>query len=204
MAGSITNFISSFQNDLARPNRFDVNIPIPLTLIQYRNISQRLTFRCENANLPGRTISTTDQKIYNIVEKFPNQTTYQDMDMTFIVGGDMAEKQFFDAWLELINPTTNFNFKYKGDYSTSITVNQYDINNNLTYTIELIDAYPIAVNQLDLDWSNDGYHKLTVVFAYTYWKNNSLNNILQNALTAGIGGGISQLTKGNGLGGNLF
>ena len=204
MAGSITNFISSFQNDLARPNRFDVNIPIPLTLIQYRNISQRLTFRCENANLPGRTISTTDQKIYNIVEKFPNQTTYQDMDMTFIVGGDMAEKQFFDAWLELINPTTNFNFKYKGDYSTSITVNQYDINNNLTYTIELVDAYPIAVNQLDLDWSNDGYHKLTVVFAYTYWKNNSLNNILQNALTAGIGGGISQLTKGNGLGGNLF
>ena len=204
MAGSITNFISSFQNDLARPNRFDVNIPIPLTLIQYRNISQRLTFRCENANLPGRTISTTDQKIYNIVEKFPNQTTYQDMDMTFIVGGDMAEKQFFDAWLELINPTTNFNFKYKGDYSTSITVNQYDINNNLTYTIELIDAYPIAVNQLDLDWSNDGYHKLSVVFAYTYWKNNSLNNILQNALTAGIGGGISQLTKGNGLGGNLF
>ena len=204
MAGSITNFISSFQNDLARPNRFDVNIPIPLTLIQYRNISQRLTFRCENANLPGRTISTTDQKIYNIVEKFPNQTTYQDMDMTFIVGGDMAEKQFFDAWLELINPTTNFNFKYKGDYSTSITVNQYDINNNLTYTIELVDAYPIAVNQLDLDWSNDGYHKLSVVFAYTYWKNNSLNNILQNALTAGIGGGISQLTKGNGLGGNLF
>ena len=204
MAGSITNFISSFQNDLARPNRFDVNIPIPLTLIQYRNISQRLTFRCENANLPGRTISTTDQKIYNIVEKFPNQTTYQDMDMIFIVGGDMAEKQFFDAWLELINPTTNFNFKYKGDYSTSITVNQYDINNNLTYTIELIDAYPIAVNQLDLDWSNDGYHKLTVVFAYTYWKNNSLNNILQNALTAGIGGGISQLTKGNGLGGNLI
>ena len=204
MAGSITNFISSFQNDLARPNRFDVNIPIPLTLIQYRNISQRLTFRCENANLPGRTISTTDQKIYNIVEKFPNQTSYQDMDMTFIVGGDMAEKQFFDAWLELINPTTNFNFKYKGDYSTSITVNQYDINNNLPYTIELVDAYPIAVNQLDLDWSNDGYHKLTVVFAYTYWKNNSLNNILQNALTAGIGGGISQLTKGNGLGGNLI
>jgi len=204
MAGSITDFISSFQNDLARPNRFDVNIPIPLTLIQYRNISQKLTFRCESTNLPGRTISTTDQKIYNIVEKFPNQTTYQDMDMTFLVGGDMAEKQFFDSWLELINPTTNFNFKYKGDYSTSITVNQYDINNNLTYTIELVDAFPIAVNQLDLDWSNDGYHKLTVVFAYTYWKNNSLNNALQNALTAGIGGGISQLTKGNGLGGSLF
>jgi len=204
MAGSINSFITSFQKDLARPNRFDVSIPIPLTLIQYRNIAQQLTFRCENANLPGRTINTTDQKIYNIVEKFPNQTSYQDMDLTFIVGGDMAEKQFFDSWLDLINPNTNFNFKYKGDYTTSITINQYDLQNNLTYTVELIDAFPIAVNQLDLDWSNDGVHKLTVVFAYTYWKNNSLNNVLQSALTSGISGGISQITGGNGLGGNLF
>jgi hypothetical protein len=27
---------------------------------------------------------------------------------------------------------------------------------------------------LDLDWSNDGVHKLSVTFAYTYWRNNSL------------------------------
>jgi T4-like virus tail tube protein gp19 len=204
MAGTINDFLSTFQSDLARPNRFDVSIPIPLVLIQYRNIAQKLTFRCENANLPGRTLNTTDQKIYNIVEKFPNQTSYQDMDLTFIVGGDMAEKQFFDAWMEYINPSTNFNFKFKGDYSTSITINQYDVNNNLTYTVELIDAFPIAVNQMDLDWSNDGIHKLTVVFAYTYWKNNSLNNVLQSAVTGGIGGTISQLTGGTGLGGNLF
>jgi len=204
MAGNINNFINSFQKDLARQNRFDVSIPIPLTLIQYRSISQQLTFRCENANLPGRTINTTDQKIYNITEKFPNQTSYQDMDLTFIVGGDMAEKQFFDAWLELINPSTNFNFKYKSDYATSITINQYDITNNLTYSVELIDAFPIAVNQMDLDWSNDGIHKLTVVFAYTYWKNNSLNNILQSGLTGGIASGISSIAGPGGLGGSLF
>ena len=204
MAGSITNFITSFQTDLARPNRFDVSIPIPLTLIQYRNIAERLTFRCENANLPGRTLNTTDQKIYNIVEKFPNQTSYQDMDLTFIVSGDMSEKQFFDAWMELINPSTNYNFKYKSDYATSVTINQYDVNNNLTYSIELVDAFPIAINQMDLDWSNDGVHKLTVVFAYTYWKNNSLNNVLQSALTAGISGGLSTITGPNGLGGNLL
>jgi len=204
MAGSINDFLGSFQTDLARTNRFDVSIPIPLSLIQYRNIAQRLTFRCENANLPGRTLGTTDQKIYNITEKFPNQTTYQDMDLTFVVSGDMSEKQFFDSWMELINPSTNFNFKYKGDYSTPVTVNQYDVNNNLTYSVELIDAFPIAVNQMDLDWSNDGIHKLTVVFAYTYWKNNSLNNVLQNALTGVVTGGISQVTNGNGLGGSLF
>jgi hypothetical protein len=35
----------------------------------------------------------------------------------------------------------------------------------------LIDAFPISVNQLDLDWSNDNFHKLSVTFAYRYWKN---------------------------------
>jgi hypothetical protein len=28
------------------------------------------------------------------------------------------------------------------------------------------------VNQLDLDWSSDGYHKLSVTFAYTRWEQN--------------------------------
>ena len=27
---------------------------------------------------------------------------------------------------------------------------------------------------MDLDWAGDGYHKLNVTFAYTYWQNNSL------------------------------
>jgi len=64
MPGSISNFLSTFRNDLARPNRFDVNIPIPLGLIQYIKTSTPLQYRCEATNLPGRTIATTEQKTY--------------------------------------------------------------------------------------------------------------------------------------------
>jgi hypothetical protein len=35
----------------------------------------------------------------------------------------------------------------------------------------LKDAFPINVNQLDLNWSNENFHKLNVTFAYTYWTN---------------------------------
>lgn len=202
MAGTINDFKSSFKTDLARPNRFDVSIPVPLTLILYRNISERLTFRCESANLPGRSLATADQKIYNITEKFPYQTTYNDMDLTFIVSDDMLEKEFFDAWMEFINPSTTFNMKYKGDYATTVTISQYDVTNKLSYSIELIDAYPIAVNQMDLDWSADGTHKLTVVLAYSYWRNNNIVSSLKNIATAGIGGAVSEFTGG--LGGSLF
>lgn len=174
MAGSIADFKASFNRDLARPSRFDVNIPIPIGLLPYREIGRTLRMRCENAELPGRSISTTSMKIYGVEEKFPYQTAYNDMSLTFIVGDDMAEKKFFDAWLNWINPTINYNLKYKADYSIALTINQYDVKNELSYSVTLLDAFPIAMNQLDLDWSSDGHHKLTVTFAYTSWRNNSL------------------------------
>jgi hypothetical protein len=173
MAGSIAEFKASFNTDLARPNRFDVNIPIPIGLLPYREIGRTLRMRCENAELPGRSISTTSMKIYGVEEKFPYQTTYSDISLTFIVGDDMAEKKFFDAWLNWINPTINYNLKYKADYAVPLTVNQYDVKNELSYSATMIDTFPIAVNQLDLDWSSDGHHKLTVTFAYTSCRNNS-------------------------------
>jgi hypothetical protein len=201
MAGNINDFKSSFRTDLARSNRFDVNIPIPLTLIPYVSTSKQLNYRCENANLPGRTFSTIDQKTYGPIEKYPTLTSFTDIDLTFIVDDNMNQKVFFDAWLNYINPQYNNNFRYKSDYSTIITINQYDVTNNLTYSINLYDAYPISINQMDLDWSGDGFHKLTVTFAYTYWKNNSLQALGMELVDAGINAVSSAI---GGLGGSAI
>lgn len=187
MAGSISNFKASFRGDLARPNRFDVNIPVPLTLLPYVKSAKSMQYRCEVAQLPGRTFATAEQKFGSApVEKYPYLTTYNDIDLTFIVDDDMNQKVFMDAWLNYINPTYNFNHRYKENYVTTITVNQYDVTGELSYSVDLVDAYPISVNQLDLDWSSDGHHKLTVTFAYTYWKNNSLQALGMELVDAGI------------------
>jgi hypothetical protein len=184
MAASISQFLSTFTTDVARTNRFDVYITPPILMIPYvvastssGNAYGRLMYRCENAQLPGKTIATTEQKIYGPIEKYPYLTTYNDLDLTFIVSDDMGEKVFFDTWMNYVNPALTNNLRYKGDYATDIVINQYDVTNNLTYSVQLIDAYPISVNQLDLDWSNDGYHKLNVTFAYTRWDpaNTNLN-----------------------------
>jgi len=195
MAGTISNFLSTFTSDLAKTNRFDVNVPIPIGLIQYVKNTRALNYRCEAANLPGRTVATTEQKTYGPIEKFPYLSTYNDIDLTFIVDGDMNQKVFFDAWINYLNPTLSNNFRYKSDYATTLTVNQYDQSNNLTYTVALYDAYPISMNQLDLDWSNDGYHKLSITFAYTYWKNNSIQSLAQDLIDATVGSAFSSLSS---------
>jgi hypothetical protein len=197
MAGSIAEFKSSFTKDLARPNKFDVVINTPLVLTQYIGDVKNLTYRCENAQLPGRTFATMEQKIgSNPIEKYPYLTTYNDIDLTFIVDDDMKQKIFFDSWFELINPTYNFNYQYKSNYATTIVINQYDVQNQLTYSVTLFDAYPISMNQMDLDWSSDQAHKLVVTFAYTRWQNNSLQSLLEGLLQQGLSSVVSGLFGG--------
>ena len=179
----IQSFKSSFQSlELARPSRFDVLIPMPAVLAAfYSNLKEALTLRCESTEMPGRIFNTTERRFGSApVQKFPYLSTYNDITMNFILDSDMNLKLFFDQWMELINPTSTFNFRYKNDYVTEIAVNQYDVQNNLTYRAVLIDAFPIAVNQLDLDWSSDNYHRLSVVFAYTKWELGTFNENARN------------------------
>jgi hypothetical protein len=170
MPADIYEFMSSFNKDLARPNRFEVSIATPKSLKKDFSDTNRLNLRCESAELPSRTFATAEQKFgSNPIEKYPYQVNYNDINLTFIVSDDMYEKYYFDAWHELIMPSTTFNATYKDVYVSDIIITQFNLKNDSTYSIKLIGAYPIVVNQLDLDWSSDGYHKLTVVFAYTYW-----------------------------------
>lgn len=184
---SINNIVSSFKTDLARPSRFDVYIPAPYTLLAmsgFINDTKGLSLRCENAEMPGRALATTDRKIGSVpVFRIPYQSMYNEMNMTFIVDGDMNVKLFFDLWMESINPTSNYNFRYPKDYITDIAITQYDMSNKITYKSILLNAYPLSVNQLDLDWTADTYHKLNVTFAYTNWTFGTINQIGKDALT---------------------
>ena len=193
MAGNINDFKASFTKDVARTNRFDVEIPVPLTLIPYLSSAKSLKYRCETAQFPGRTFATTEQKTYGPIEKFPYLNTYNDLDLTFIVDDDMNQKIFFDAWMSYINPLYNNNYRYKGDYATTLVINQYDVSGEKTYSINLNEAFPISMNQMDLSWGDDSYHKLSVTFAYTYWQNNSLQALGMELVDAGINSVTSAL-----------
>lgn len=166
----IQKFISSFTDDLAKPSKFEVKITPPPVLGNIIDPAT-LALRCESATLPGRTLATSDLRIYGPTEKYPYQSTYEDVTLTFIVTSSMIEKTLFSTWLDHINSPKTWNFEYKSNYVTDILITQYDTSNREMHEVKLIEAFPISINQLDLDWSSDApYHKLSVVFAFTYWE----------------------------------
>jgi hypothetical protein len=188
--GTISAFTAAITN-FAKPKLFEVTITLPELLTKkfnddikpLLNFEKTLNFKCESTNIPGRTFATTEQKFgSNPTEKHAYHTTYNDIDMTFIVteiagkdfrrgqiGAGLPEKQLFDEWMNLINPIDTYDFIYKEKYVSDIKIKEFNSYGDPIYTVSLVDAFPISVNQLDLDWSSDGYHKLNVTFAYTRW-----------------------------------
>jgi len=182
--GSITDFITGIKGEVARPKLFEVTITFPSkfradlsnTFPYLSSVENSLKLKCESTNIPGRTFATTEQKFgSNPAEKHAYHTTYNDIDLTFIVteedtnGRGLKEKRVFDKWMDYINPIGSYDFRYKEDYVGQIFIYQLDGSGKKIFTSALLEAFPISVNQLDLDWSSDGYHKLNVTFAYTKW-----------------------------------
>lgn len=196
MAADITQYLASIKSDIARPSRFEVSIPVPLKLLNYRNMNQQLTLRCEAAQLPSITLATTERKIYGPVEKQPIKSTFNDAMFVFFLSGDMSEKYFFDAWIQLINPQSTYNLNYKSDYAVPVTITQYDVQGKQTYSITLTDAFPISVNQLDLDWSNETmFHKMYVDFAYHDWQQNGIQSIVSQVQGSAISTAVDYVTQ---------
>ena len=137
-------------------------------------ISRYLSLQCEAAELPGRTLQTTERKIYGPSIKIPYQTQFQDITLTFISTNDFYERKLFEKWLESIMPLDTNNLRYPDDsssrYITKITIMQYDEFVKQVYAVNLIDAFPIGIAAQQLSWSDDNIHRLSVQFAYTKYE----------------------------------
>jgi len=133
-------------------------------------LSRYLALQCESAELPGRTLTTADVKIYGPTFKVPYQSQYGDTSLTFLCTNDFYERKLFDRWLEAIHPSDTNNLRFpKGAtsrYMSNIKIIQYDDFIKQIYAVELIDAFPIGIAPQALSWGEDGFHRLQIQFAY--------------------------------------
>jgi hypothetical protein len=187
---SLNAFISNIvgNNGLAKPNRFSVVINLPTSLGLNWTYSETLSMQCEAAELPGRTLLTADAKIYGPIYKQPYQTQYNDITLTFLCTSSFYERKLFEAWVNFIMPDSSNNLRFGDTYKTDIQISQYDdasapLHNvdypytntyagasGSVYEATLIDAFPIGIAPQSLNWTDDGFHRLSVQFSYYRYK----------------------------------
>ena len=188
---------SSAYQSLAKSSRFAIRL-IPsrptslITRLGYGDFLRQFTYLSESAELPGRGFMSADVKGYYGPDfKTPFQTEYQETAITFLCRTESFERQFFDDWMEVINPTSTFDFSYKDDYTCEIEMYQFSEQGRRTttepnregpsptsnqasepvakYAWTLHDAYPILVSPQPVTWADDNFLRLSVSFTYNKW-----------------------------------
>lgn len=174
---AVQNFLNEITTrGLAKQNRF-------LVEINNVNFSSELDERilplfCQSASLPGATISVQKQSLFGPDYIRPTNINYGDsLSMSFLCDKDMLIKKMFDLWIHSIVNMSSFTVNYKEKYARDIVVSQLDEKENITYSVKLVDAFPVQIGSLSVSQTAiDRLHILPVTFAYRYWETEDIGN----------------------------
>ena len=151
-----------------------------------------MIYLTESAELPGRGMEVMDVRYYGPGVQMPFASKYeQQTSITFICRAQSYEREMFDDWMDIINPSDTFDFNYLDQYvseiqifqladwsnqSTTKPVNgsiekmtQFPTESEVVYKWSLLRAWPLQVYAQPVTWADQDYLRLSVTFSYRYW-----------------------------------
>ena len=149
---------------LLRSNRFRITL-------QRDGKGSDIEVLCDSVNLPGRQVATTEHFVGMKAYKKPYGYINDDITMTFVLTNDYSVWQYFNDWTNLV-VTPDHEVNWKGSYTRDVKITTLDVNGNDTKTIQLLHAFPVTMNSVELSSANENdITQLTVMLAYDDWQN---------------------------------
>lgn len=176
MGFNVNTMVSSLnKSGVAKNSHFEVFIQGGGDISTERELS----YRAETVDIPGRSISSMEHKFQNYgpINKVAYGSIYGDVTVQFIMSQDMREKEYFEIWQDKMVGTgafadgqPQFNTKYFDNYAGTVEIRQYGSHGNLHSIHTLNEAYPLIINPITMNWSEDNAARLGVTFAYRNYK----------------------------------
>lgn len=207
--GVLNEILGEFRSDdgYAIPSRYEITLHPPsgargtnrgtntnlMSILMPQKTSEgttrRTSLRCEGIEFPGRNLDTTeDTNLYGPMRSIVNGYSYGDVTATFQMSNDLREKTFFETWQRLAFDNRSWNVEYYDMYTGSLDIHQLDQNNRKRYGVQLIECFPKTIAAMPLSASPASeISKLSVTFAYRYWKNLTDESDLPKGLLDRIG-----------------
>lgn len=152
---------------IARTNRFTVDFSPPKAVPEQ---TKRMLLFCEKAQLPGINFATTSSRTYGETREVVYDRMFEPVTLTFHVDRKMTVKNIFDTWSDYIINPINRNVGWYSHYVTPMTIRIQDVEDRVTYLVQLNEAYPKTVSSISLNAEdNNDTMRLDVTFQYKYW-----------------------------------
>ena len=178
--------------DLARSNRFVVEVQPPQIPGLGIKPQQQINLMCQDVTFPGQNMRTaTDDLRQGPTRDIAQAVTYGNTNMTFICTPGLPEKLFFEAWQKLMYNSITWQAKYYKSYIGQIKLRQLDRTDMVRYGIILHEAYPKIINAQDYsNTATDAIQTLQVEFAFHHWSMDT--EVYDGAKRYGSEGGSDQ------------
>ena len=149
---------------------------------------RELNILCSNVTMPAKQILTNERRIGMELQKVAYGYAVDDISMTFFLMNDYGVKDYFDSWRSTILDEEGQASNYKNEYAKTVTIHQLrqplkgfsrqvgpirfnaGLGGGSVYSVNLIEAFPIASSAIELNNDLDGLVQLNVTFAFTNWK----------------------------------
>ena len=190
--GILNEILAEFRSDdgFARPTRFEIMIHPPtgfagkpagelsniFTSVMGENnkdgTTKKTGLMCQSIAFPGRNLDTNpDTNIYGPVRNVVSGYSYGDITGVFQCSSDMKEKRFFETWQRLAYNPQTWAMQYYNDYVGSIKLFQLDETDRQRYGVEMVECFPKTIAAQSVSYSRGTeVQKVSVTFAYRYWK----------------------------------
>jgi hypothetical protein len=168
------------QNETAKSDKFDVSIVMPgyPGILNIPDGSRGISLVCEATEFPGITLTPIEFINYGFIQRIPGHLNFPPITLTFICTGQMIEKAFFDSWIGALVSYDTGLVRYVDDnqLKSTITITQYNNIGNPIFKVDLVEAFPLDIAPLSLDWANQVHHRLSVTFSYRKWNSYVIKN----------------------------
>lgn len=166
---NISNFKGQLIGGGARANLFSVAMEFPAGV---SGDVVNAEFMIKAASLPSSVIAAIELPYRGRKLKIAGDRTFEPWSITVINDTDMKLRTSFEAWMELISMNEqNYSAAIPPlSYMANLGVSQLDRQGVATKTYQFVDAWPVNIQAIDLNYeTNDAVEEFTVEFAYQYW-----------------------------------
>lgn len=166
---------AQFETGHARANRYRVFLPQleNTTASASANVSIINSILCDSVTMPGRQITTNEYYTSMRATQIAYAFGLAPITISFYLTNNWQSWDYLNEWHKRVvtelDETKGYRLAFKKDYSRDIFIEHLDTEDNTTKAIQVMGAFPVTLNEIELGNANGDIIRATATFAYDNW-----------------------------------